>query len=493
MRSSKLVEIFQSLTPLEINRLKKFVQSPFHNSNDKIIQLFEFLRRFYPKFTSSKLEAAYVFSQLFPGEKYNDYSRPKLQKLASGLFLLVKDFLVINEALGHPGQKERLWIQVLGRKNKYTWFEREISKAVNKIKKKTVKGQEAYSELLWLNHLHYFHPLTERFSVKVRSLQDAMVNLELLFFLSKLKYGGELKAREVILGEKHRFCMLDEAKLFATDSNFNEGNPLFGLYLSFVQLHSGQGSMNSFQKLKEVLMNEEMQLSKVEMQNTLMYLVNFAIRKYNNGELTFQKEQLNLYKIGLEKGLLLAKDGKMTEKTFTNIALLGATLKNFDWTDNFIRKYEKFLWQEKREYAMNFSRAYYFFHRGMLEKVMELLPLIDISETSYDFRIKGLRLRTYYELWMQGKSHLQQALEFLFESYALFMKRHRKIDRKKADAYMNFIGLTKKLYLHDIMLKDRRPELQELEGEIENTRPLSLKNWLLEKVADLKKPPQSKD
>ncbi len=34
MHRGKLVEILQSLTPLEMNRLRKFVQSPFHNTNE---------------------------------------------------------------------------------------------------------------------------------------------------------------------------------------------------------------------------------------------------------------------------------------------------------------------------------------------------------------------------------------------------------------------------------------------------------------------------
>lgn len=493
MHKGKLVEILQSLRPLEMNRLRKFVQSPFHNSNEQIEQLFDFLHRFYPKFTSRKLEAEYVFSRLFPEEKYTHKTHPKLLKLASGLFLLVKDFLVINEALGNPGQKERLWIQVLGKRNKHAWFEREISRAADKIKKKAIKGQEAYSELLWLNHLHYFHPYTERFSIKVQSLQDAMGHLDRFYFLSKLKYGGELKAREVILREKHNLYMIKEALLFASDINNNDENPLFSLYANFVRLHSGEEGLDTFLDLKQRLMEEETNLSTADKQNTLMYLVNFAIRKYNNGEIDFQEEQLNLYKIGLEKGLLLAGDGKMTEKTFTNIALLGATLKDFDWTDKFILKYEESLRREKRQYAVNFARAYYFFHRGAYEKVRELLPLIDVSDTSFDFRIKGLRLRTYYELWTQEESGIQPALESMLESYSLFMRRHRKIDRRKADAYLNFIRLTKKLYLFSVNLKDWQPEIYKLEKEIENTQPLTLKNWLLEKVEALKKPPRPED
>ena len=56
LEDSKLVTLLKSLNKQEFERLEKYVKSPFFNSSEQLITLFDLLRNDYPDFTSISKE-----------------------------------------------------------------------------------------------------------------------------------------------------------------------------------------------------------------------------------------------------------------------------------------------------------------------------------------------------------------------------------------------------------------------------------------------------
>ena len=82
-------------------------------------------------------------------------------------------------------------------------------------------------------------------------------------------------------------------------------------------------------------------------------------------------------------------------------------------------------------------------------------------------------LATYYE------TDEIEPLFSLFESFRTFLNRHKKFPANRRQNYLNLIKFTKKL----TKLADRdKKGIQKLKEEVEATKNIASRNWLLEKI-----------
>jgi len=72
MNKSRLSEIFKSLDKREVKQLRKWVRSPFFNQREDVILLFDYLDKNRPLDKPNKLDRKYIFSKIFPNEKYDE-------------------------------------------------------------------------------------------------------------------------------------------------------------------------------------------------------------------------------------------------------------------------------------------------------------------------------------------------------------------------------------------------------------------------------------
>ncbi len=56
MKESKLIKILKSLSPVELNDFGEFVCSPYFNKSEKLITLYQFLKRHYPDFKDERAQ-----------------------------------------------------------------------------------------------------------------------------------------------------------------------------------------------------------------------------------------------------------------------------------------------------------------------------------------------------------------------------------------------------------------------------------------------------
>jgi hypothetical protein len=69
---SNITQLLQPLSKEEIHGLKKFISSPYFNTNKNISDIFDELIKFHPKFDSKNLNKEYIYSKVFKGKPFND-------------------------------------------------------------------------------------------------------------------------------------------------------------------------------------------------------------------------------------------------------------------------------------------------------------------------------------------------------------------------------------------------------------------------------------
>ena len=80
----KLIRVLKSFSALEWKRFGRFVQSPYHNTNQSLIKFYEVLKKRFPFEEVDDLEQERLFKKVYKKEKFN---AAKFQNLCSNLYL----------------------------------------------------------------------------------------------------------------------------------------------------------------------------------------------------------------------------------------------------------------------------------------------------------------------------------------------------------------------------------------------------------------------
>lgn len=476
MHNSKLIKILKTLSPEEFRLLKKFLRSPFYNYTNSLVDLYEILRKYYPKFDSPRLKKEKVFERLFPDTSYND---KKMRHTLSECTLLVEEFLVALKLREDQQLKKRILTEAYGQRNIYDLFERNTNELVEELENGPI-DMETYSQLSTLHRHYYFHPLTKKNKLAVPSLDKAMQQLDQSFAIQKLKLSTEMRARSNYLQEDYSIKYFESILTNAKEDK--ENYPALSTYIKLIDLFNTNATAIFLEIKNNFQVNMDL-ISESEQLSVLGYLLNYSIPKVNSGDPFYSSQILELYKIGLSSKLLVRND-RMTDFTFTNIIAIGSLLKEFDWTYHFIEDYESYLDDNIRAGAKALGRAFLYFHKQEFSEVIEVLVNEKFNQLLHHLRSRSLQLRAFYELFQQDDSYYEFLISNTY-AFEKFIRRNDKIAKSRAEGYLNLISYTRKLANMKIKWEMEPKVKANLRDGLERETRFIAKKWILEKVKEL--------
>jgi len=95
MQNSKLISLLRTLKKEELKALDKFLQSPYHNSSQKLLTFFRLINKHYKNdFTNSRLDKEKIFKKLYPNAPV--YQDSNIRNLMALLKQQIEQFLFIE-------------------------------------------------------------------------------------------------------------------------------------------------------------------------------------------------------------------------------------------------------------------------------------------------------------------------------------------------------------------------------------------------------------
>jgi len=170
-------------------------------------------------------------------------------------------------------------------------------------------------------------------------------------------------------------------------------------------------------------------------------------------------------------------DDYLAPEVFNNIVVTALRLEKFTWVEDFILKYSKKIDPRYQENVLTFNMARLHWYQKNHQKVIELLREVEYDHLGYNLKSKTMLLTTYYDT-----NEIEPLSSFL-ESFRTFLNRHKEIPQHRRSLYLNLIRFTKKTV--NIIPGDKKT-IEKLHNEITETKSLANKDWLLEKLAELK-------
>lgn len=462
MYNSKLIDVFQSLSPDEKRKLRKYFQLHFVNKNDTVYQLFLFLdsRKNISPLTVKKER---LHQYLYPDTPYNDQHIRHLMWLCVDK---IEEFLIVHSFLTQKKTASIQLLSVYAEKglHKYALETKEKLQSMNEVS--SIRDSNFYRQQLDTEQQMY-QIATENTRYTSLNIQQILNHLSDYTMAETLRWACIALSHQRISGVQYQMPLMS-AYLSAIEKGHFQENTAVQLYFLIYKVSVNEED-ETFEQLYAYLLKSEKHFSETENRDVFLLVINYCIRQMNVGKQLYARYAFDLYMHALQHRYLLEND-KLVRFTFKNIAFIAIRqLKDFKVAAAFIDEYGHFLAEDYREETVLFCTATMYFEQKNYQKAMPILQRVDLSDVLWNMNARNMLLKMYFE-----EAEYDLFNTFL-DSYYRYLKRQKEIGYHKP-RYLSMIAAFKKLYRS---IGATKAEKLKFRRAIEEDTQLPEKEWIL--------------
>jgi hypothetical protein len=473
MRDGKLYQAIVQLNGYEINRLHRFVLSPFFNRNLTCIQLFEWIKNDLKTKVRPDVSKEEIWEICYGAEEPFDDGR--FRKLQSDLLRLIEEYYAQEVFEANPIHKAKYLLEAVYNRNLVDLQTGALRTAHRFVEEQTMKPAFYYyyryeieQSIFKLNRLQ-----SERSSKS--NIEVIAGNLDRFYLAEKLRYYCTILNHQLLTSLNYKMLFIDEIIEHVKANDYSDTPPIV-IYYHILLSYTDPQDRAHFDKVKSLIDQHIHLFPDIEVKEILDSALNYCLKKMNAGHTEFLAEVFNLYREFLTKGLLLFR-GQFDPFHFKNIVTTGLRLNEFEWIEHFITHYSQYIDERYKENAVTFNMAQFYFYKKNYLKVIQLLSKVEYDDMTYNLNSKTLLMASYYEL------DEIEALGSLLDTFRVYLNRNKEIPATRRKHYLNTISIVRKLAK---VIPGDKVEIERLEKEVESTQGVVSKNWILEKLAALK-------
>jgi hypothetical protein len=468
---SKLVSILRTLSNKELKHFESFINSSFFNKNEKVIELFNILKKHHPDYEEHKLPVLPVIQKLFPGETADEQ---KLRYVMTDLTKLLEEYLSFVEYDKNEIYKKHLLLDSYDGRNLDKYFLSALEETATEQKKQPYRDVNYFFNQHLIEANAYEHSLSRKPRTIGSSLQEAVDNLDYYYLSNRLRYSCAILTRETLLQEKYNNLMLDQIFEFLSKTNLDHV-PAISVYLQVALTYLESDNEQHYRKLISLLDTYSGLFTLGEVKDIYQHATNYCLRKLNAGKRELLPELIELYKTMIRKEIIF-ENGYLEPMNVKNIVTAALRGGELEWAEHFLHDYKERFEPEFREATYIYNLANLYYYKKEFGKSLKLMQTAEIDDIYYHLDAKVLLLKTYFEL--------DEAEPFysLVDAFTNYLKRNKLIAENQRSIYLNFVKYAKKLMQirlgSKFSISDIRNELNHLSG-IANLQ------WLNEKLDEI--------
>ncbi|MEO1261984.1 MAG: hypothetical protein AAFZ15_24485 [Bacteroidota bacterium] len=470
MQKSKFITLLRTLERKEYSAFGKYVRQR-HGTKSIVPSVFQYISSFYPNFKEDKkLEIAYAHQKIFKEPVGNN--RTKLLNALSDLFLLLKEFLLLERVKKKSFENSALWTIILkerGLKSMSSNQAISLQKEVSAFQGHSVFD---YMKGMIANYFFYYQFTHQKLSENISSLHECGEDLDLFYAVSRLKIGCEMANRKNLMSLDYNLRTLP-AVVELSKSKELSNHPLLQLYLAIYELIANEKNQN-FPKIENILVGYIDVIEPEELHAALSYLHNYASAQIRRGNENYWDMTHRLNKFSVEQELF-GKSGEMSTSQFNNIIQAACKVEEFLWASSFKAAHQKLLEESVRDSATKLGEAIILFEQKNYRTTLEKLDKVKPTDLYHEIRSRSLKLISHFELENGAVDIVGFCIAF--EGY---LKRNRKPRREAVEATLRFVQIVK-------MLARQKAAKNAILEKIDASDSIYFKTWLLNKTAKYKK------
>jgi hypothetical protein len=471
MKDSKLIQTLLHLNKPERNRFKKFLISPFFNSDENMISIFDFIDDHISKNHNEFPEKQVLWKKIFKGIPFDDI---RLRKYFSDLFKLLTKFLSFDLYQRDPIVQDLFLLEVINERKLISLTKSSVRSARIRLEANEFRHSQAFLQRYSLERNNYEIQNLEGDRNIRSNIEEINESLDIFYLSEKLRLFCKEIELQILAKHKYKLTYIEEILNMIKLKGY-ENVPSILLYSKLLNLYMDSANEENYFSLRQSVSENNPLFPKKELAEIYSTMINYCSLQINKGNSKFLAQLFDFYKEVVSQDILL-EDQSFSPYHFKNIVVIGLRLKEFNWIEAFINDFAPLLPENQRDNSLSFNLAQLYFYQKKYDLVIKTLQSVEYDDYVYNLNSKTMLICTYYDT---GET---DALFFLFDSFRAFLNRNNDIPEARKELYRNFVSFSKKLAR--LTPKDEKAK-QKLTFELEQTKNIASKNWLLEKLAEL--------
>ncbi len=464
-RSYKLYDIIATLSEKETRQLYKLLRSPFFVLREDVKRLFTFIAQRQVKGKPIPSQEI-VFRKTFPKAEWDDL---RLRGTMSDLLGLIEEFLVINRQRANKLTTQLQLTEIYRRRKLSKCYQSSVKKVDRLLEEHPKRNADYYQHVLGLQmEKMEFQSSTKR--TDHLYLQEISDTNDVLYLIKKLQTACAQLSHKSVYKTSYDYGLLNHL-LEVIEQEKYISIPAIAIYYYCFRFLTETDRHEYFQQFKMQLSAHKHHFTKEDLGAPYRLALNFCIRKMNEGDNQFTRDAWELYKGGLEEGILL-ENNYIPRFTFNNMIALALLLKEFEWIDDFISNATHQLEEDFRDQTISFNLAKLAYARKNYKQALIQLQTSEYKDLVNSLMAKTMLIKIYVEL----KEF--DSLAFHLDSFQQFIRR-REVSNYHRSNYLNIIRYVRKMIALADYDKEERAQLRE---EIRAEPILTERSWLLKVV-----------
>lgn len=491
MENTKLFYLLKSFSKTDLKELNKFINSPFHNSNKKIIELLILLQKYLNKPNDKAPKIEFVFSQIYPGKKYNSFI---IRNLFSNMVKLIEEFISISMLKENTQIKEKQILQNLRMNNHESLYEKKIEEIFKELKKTKVKDEKYFLELHDLLFERRMFEEQQLHPGKRQKAYDSITeetNCLISFFVTLMlkKYFNITNYKRTVNFSHNMHLYRDVMKILETNKSLYKDNILLEIFHSFLVLYETKNDNELYFKIKSLVLENKNRIPSDDYKNFGIELYNYAKSRRMVKDTEFKTESYELLKQLVQEDVF-TEEGYMTAHSYINIAASAFLEKDFKWAENFIEDYKDKIIPSQKENAYNYNLAVFNYLKGYESKdiavkhkyynqSLEIISRVKSEDFYYMTRIKKNQIKIYYEL------NENNNLDNTSTAFRQYLNQNDRMSNEFKELNFTFLGYIQKL--KTLRQNPSKLQAKKLVNEIEEKEKMELKSWFIDRIKEIQK------
>lgn len=466
MENSKLLELLRTFKARDLRRLEQYLASPLFNSQEKLQHFFGVVRDTGPEFAGKAVEKAAIWKKYAPNEPYDE---KEMGYLMSFLAQAAENYIALDRFEREPMAAHTFRMEYFlnnGLEKHYRAEQRKAEKCLEEAPYRDSDWADQAWRLSKMEVSSFYRNHSRTIDTRI---QQASAHLDAYYFAEKLILSCELLNQQSILSAEVNPEMVKEWAEFLT-VHAPTSNPEIQLRLCILQILQDPSDKATFQQLLRLMPGTPSFLPSEKVRGVYLYAQNHCIRQIKNGNTAYLNEMFEISRQSIEIGLIYDHDSdQINPWNFKNIVSTALKLGHYDWTEQFIQKYQEGLPPEFRQSAIAYNMAHLNFHRKQYEKALKSLLDVEFSDIFYALDTRKLQLMIYFE------RQDAEPLLSLISSFKVFLRRNNLISASNRQAYKNFVDWVARIFRET---EKNNPQLAQFIPLIHQTTPLVDADWL---------------
>jgi hypothetical protein len=466
MLKSILLEIIRSLSPKEQRELHKWLASPAHNHRKDVGSLFDYLLR-YQHDSEVFLEKEAIWKHLFPTEPFDDAF---LRQVIFFLNKCIEEYLVWHDVRENHVQTQTSLMRVFRTRGLERNFRQTMDALQKKMSQQPLRNAQHMRDEYDVALEQYLYTVSHNWSTDLH-LQETSDALDIAFVSDRLRVAALMLSHAKIYKKiNYDFGMVEATLRYVEERQLYRIPGVAVYYHHYKSATSGE--QEHFEALVEILFNKANLFKTNELREFYLAAINYCIPKINAGDQYFAQRVHELFRNGIENGILM-ENSLLSRTTFGNAVAAAIRVKEFEWAEAFIEKYTPYIEEKYRKSTVHLYLSRLYFEKGDYNQAQRLLREFEYDDLLFNIIAKTMLLKIYYE------EDEYDAFGSLLESMRTYLQRKEALDQTRKTAYKNMISLMKKLLNLNPYSKSQKEQLRE---KVKTTQPLMERDWILNQL-----------